>query len=304
METTTPSCPALPENHDVAARSSSQITSSFFLDVLLGVCTATGLPEQTVERFRQCLSPPSSQISPSCSSSKSAVEENFQINSGAKCWFSGQNDVLARFLSENDAELRHLLNLGLVVTFLRESRQQSRIINRKDLTVLWDVVHNALISQFSCPLSTISYRAEGFFIIPLCSLTGQNGDDDELYGLHIWLPENQRDPDSFIHSYQAPFQSWVLVGGGQHSTFKVESTACRIREQFSDRGGPWWTVQPGSESSSSSEHRTAGACDQDTLITTHNKHELSCRTRNMAYTGGSIRLIARRDLSAQAPFDS
>jgi tetratricopeptide (TPR) repeat protein len=226
METTRLSCPALPENHGVAARSSSQITSSALLDVLLGICAATELPEQTVERFRHCLSPPSSQISSSYSSSKSAVEENFQINSGAKCWFSGWYDVLAPFLSENDAELPHLLNLGLAVAFLRESRQQSRTINREDLTILWDFVHDALISpQFTRPLSTLSYSAQGFFIIPICSLTGQNGDGDELYRLHIWLPYSQRDPDFCIHSCQALVQSWILAGDGQYNTFEVESTA-------------------------------------------------------------------------------
>ena len=217
METTPLSCRALPEDHDVAARSSSQIKSSVLLDVLLGVCTATGLPEQTVERFRHCMSPQSS--------SRSAVERNIHVNSGAKCWLSAHYDLLTPLFSENDAESR-LLNLALVVAFLRESRQESRTVNREDLTILWDLVHNALIGpQLTSPLTNLSYSAQGFFIIPICSLLRQNGDGDELYRLQIWLPDSQRDSDFCIHSCQALVQSWILAGDGQYNTFEVESTA-------------------------------------------------------------------------------
>ena len=215
METTPLSCRALPEDHDVAARSSSQIKSSVLLDVLLGVCTATGLPEQTVERFRHCMS--------SQSSSRTAVERNIHVDSGAKCWLSAHYDLLTPLFSENDAELR-LLNLALVVAFLRESRQESRTVNRDDLTILWDLVHNALIGPpLTSPLTNLSYSAQGFFIIPICSLLRQNGDGDELYRLQIWLPDSQRDSDFCIHSCQALVQSWILAGDGQYNTFEVAS---------------------------------------------------------------------------------
>ncbi|KAF2730554.1 hypothetical protein EJ04DRAFT_555362 [Polyplosphaeria fusca] len=225
METTGLSSPDPPANRRVAAQSNSQIISSALVDVLLGICAATHLPEQIVERFRHFFSSSSSQIPPNCSFSELAIEENLPINSGARCWFSGGHDALAQSLPRNDTELQHLLNLGLAITFLRQSHRQSKTINKEDLTLLWNFVHDALTSPlFARPLSTLSYSAQGFFIVPLCSLIGQIGDDDELYRLHIWLPDSQRDPDFCIHSSQALVHSWILAGDGEYSTFEAEST--------------------------------------------------------------------------------
>ena len=227
METVRLSFPVLPEIHSVAVRSSSQITSSALLDVLLGICAATEAPERTVQRIRQCLSPPSSRMSSSYSSLASEVKGHIQIDSGAKRWFSGWYDVIAPFLSEKDEEeLVPYLNLGLVIAFLRESHHQSKAINRDDLTILWKFVHDALISSgFTHSRSTLSYSAQGSYIIPICNLTRQNGDSDELYRLHIWLPDSHRNPDFCIHSCQALIQSWILAGDGQYNTFEIEGTS-------------------------------------------------------------------------------
>ncbi|OQV09935.1 Tetratricopeptide repeat-containing protein isoform 2 [Cladophialophora immunda] len=54
-------------------------------------------------------------------------------------------------------------------------------------------------------------------------MTGQEGEDDELFRLHIWLPDSQRDPDFCIYSCQALVQSWILAGDGQCSFFEVEN---------------------------------------------------------------------------------
>lgn len=192
----------------------------------MGICAAWKIPGQTVESFRHCLSPLSYQSFSSSNASKSAVEENIQVSNGAKHWFSDWHNFLATFVSETDEVLPNILNLGLAVAFLRDCRKQFRTINREDLTILWDFIHKVLISPRSpFPLSTVFYDAEGFFIIPICTLTGRNGEGDELYRLHAWLPDSQRDPDFCIHSCQAAVQIWVLAGDVQCNTFKVESAS-------------------------------------------------------------------------------
>ena len=222
MAMTTPRHTALPQDRGVAVRSSSHITLSTLENILLGICTATGIPKRSLDRFQHRLSI----LSAHYDSLNQVVEEHVQISSGAESWFSAWFDVFAPSLSERDADLRELLNIGFVVLFLRESRQKSIAINGEDLTVLWNFVHNALVgSQFSSPLSAVSYNAQGFFIIPLCNLTTNNSgiDGDEQYSLHIWLPNSSRDSDFCVHLCQTPFQGWILAGDGKYSTFKVES---------------------------------------------------------------------------------
>ncbi|EXJ63433.1 uncharacterized protein A1O5_11482 [Cladophialophora psammophila CBS 110553] len=220
METTTLRYPAHPEDYGAAAQSDSHITLSTLVKVLRGVCIATGTPERIVERFERCLSSQSSEIF------SNYAEEHIHINRGAESWFSAWSDALAPLLSDNDMELRHLLNLALVISFLRESSHHSMTVNGEDLTILWKFVHNALTSsQLTLQASTVSYSAQGFFVIPLCGLIGQNGSGDELYRLQIWLPDSQRNPQFRVHSYQAFIKSWILAGNGKYSTFNVEITA-------------------------------------------------------------------------------
>jgi tetratricopeptide (TPR) repeat protein len=209
----------LPECHSAVGQSIR------LLDILLGICEATGLPKETAERFGSISSPALPETSSSYSPSISAAEENITIDDGAKNWFSAWNEVLAPLSSEIDAEMRHILNLGLVVCFLRESNRQLRPIDGKHLTILWDNVHDALTSEELAKHSLrFDYTTQGFFKIPICDLAGQNGDDNESYDIHVWRPESRRDKDFEIHSSKALIYNWVLAGDLEHHTFKVEST--------------------------------------------------------------------------------
>ncbi|KIW62184.1 hypothetical protein PV04_10382 [Phialophora macrospora] len=225
METTTPRPPAESENHGVAAQTSRHITRSDFINILRGVCIATGTPGHVLERFKRCLSSPLSQIFPNYGSSEKVSEEYIHIDRGAESWFSAWSNALAPSLSENDMDLRHLLNLALAISFLKESHQHSMAVNGEDLTILWNVIHNALTRRELTHQASVSYSVQGFFRVPLCSLTGQNGSSDEVYCLHIWLPESQRDSNVCAYSSQALIRRWILAGEGKYSTFNVEITA-------------------------------------------------------------------------------
>lgn len=51
----------------------------------------------------------------------------------------------------------------------------------------------------------------------------KDGNIDELFRLHVWLPDEQRgNPECAVHSHQPFAQSWILVGEGQHHSYKVE----------------------------------------------------------------------------------
>jgi tetratricopeptide (TPR) repeat protein len=60
--------------------------------------------------------------------------------------------------------------------------------------------------------------------VPLCSII-KEGRIDELFRLHIWLPDGKRgDSNVGIHSHQPFAQSWILAGCGRDHLYKVEAT--------------------------------------------------------------------------------
>ena len=75
------------------------------------------------------------------------------------------------------------------------------------------------------PLCSVSRSAQGFLAVPICSLV-ENGNIDELFRLHVWLPDGQRgNPDFAIHSHQPFAQSWILAGEGKNHSYDVEHAA-------------------------------------------------------------------------------
>ena len=218
---------AHPKDHGFTVQPGSDVTPWGLIDIVSGICTTTGMSERTLQDFRQWLYSPAIE-DPECSSRKVANDggEDIQIKKGAESWFFAWLDILAPPFSEKDPELRHLLNLALVIAFLRESDSQHATIGGDDLIILWDLMHNALTSSiFARPLTTTAYSAQGYFKIPLCTLTRPNGNSEsnEVYSLHVWLPDSERDQSSPIKSYQGSIQSWILAGKGAYSTFRVEN---------------------------------------------------------------------------------
>ncbi|GAB1311491.1 hypothetical protein MFIFM68171_01701 [Madurella fahalii] len=152
--------------------------------------------------------------------------------------------------SASEAELslggpREVANLTLSVAFLRETARQSLGASPVDLDLVWSLVYGALAShRLPRPLCTASRSAQGFLAVPLCSLV-KDGAIDELFRLHVWLPDGHRgNPDFAIHSHQPFAQSWVLAGEGIDHSYHVEpstdpadSTHATYEIAWSDKKG-------------------------------------------------------------------
>lgn len=117
---------------------------------------------------------------------------------------------------------RDLVRLALGVAFLRENGRRGVDGTEEDLSYVWDLIHGALADteRIRC-IATQS----GFVALPLCSLL--NGEQiEELFCLHIWLPDGKRgDPDYAIHFHQAFAQSWVLAGQEKVLSYQADSNA-------------------------------------------------------------------------------
>ncbi|KAI1139187.1 hypothetical protein F5Y05DRAFT_403760 [Hypoxylon sp. FL0543] len=127
-----------------------------------------------------------------------------------------------------DGEKRKIATVALAIAYLRElykgeNSDPCQAVGEADLSMIWDMIHSALINTSPMrPLWTASRSAEGFLSIPLCSLI-KDGNIDELFRLHVWLPDGQRgNKDVAIHSHQAAAQSWILAGEGTDHSYEVE----------------------------------------------------------------------------------
>lgn len=119
-----------------------------------------------------------------------------------------------------EVDAQHRAKLAVVLTFMSCSGRQGCTVCPEDLDYVWSVVHDAL-SNSSIPF-TVSRSAQGFFAIPLWALL-EDGNIDELFRLHVWLPDGKRgNPDLAVHPHQAFAQSWILTGKGRNSTFDAE----------------------------------------------------------------------------------
>ncbi|KAK4125356.1 hypothetical protein N657DRAFT_570582 [Parathielavia appendiculata] len=131
---------------------------------------------------------------------------------------------------------REVMNLTLAVAFLRGSCRQSLCVSARNLDLVWDLIYTALGSRhLSRPLCAPFRSAQGFLAVPLCSLL-KDGNIDELFRLHVWLPDGHRGNDSFaIHSHQPLGQSWILAGEGIDHSYQVdesENAACSTHATY------------------------------------------------------------------------
>ncbi|KAI0600503.1 hypothetical protein F4775DRAFT_599164 [Biscogniauxia sp. FL1348] len=127
---------------------------------------------------------------------------------------------------------RQVATITVAVAILRERCRQATdestagVLAADELNLVWDLIHNALTTPLvDSPLGHVNRSAQGFLTVPLCNLKKGNT-IDELYRLHVWLPDGQRgNPDTPIHSHQSFAQSWVLAGEGVDSSYAVEPAA-------------------------------------------------------------------------------
>jgi tetratricopeptide (TPR) repeat protein len=130
--------------------------------------------------------------------------------------------IASDFLEEKE-DARQLASLTLGVAFIREKGRQAQTVAASDLSLIWGLIYGALTSPLlKQPLCSASRSAQGFLAVPLCSLV-KDGSIDELFRLHVWLPDGQRGNSEFsIHSHQPFAQSWILAGEGKDHSYKVE----------------------------------------------------------------------------------
>ena len=120
--------------------------------------------------------------------------------------------------------IRTITNAILGVTFLREISRQSKRVSIDDLSSVWVCIRRAIASDYPEGFNitfSASRSAQGFLAIPLCSLV-KKGDIEELFRIHVWLPDRNRGNDSFaIHSHQPFAQSWILAGEGRDHSYDI-----------------------------------------------------------------------------------
>lgn len=191
-----------------------------------------------------------------------------------KAW---EDKSYANFAGE--ACLRDVIRLVIGVAYLQgSSKNTSKPQLTLDPDLAWSLIKGALdnsVCKGQC------FRGpQGFLAIHLCSLILEGGKTDELYRLHVWMPNDQRaNTDFSVHSHQAFGQSWILAGEGEDIVYHVEAadeltaTHCRyeVTQDFIvDQDGERRRV-------SSTLHNTGGLVKA--AIATRNNH-----TRDMTYT--------------------
>ncbi|KAF9880410.1 hypothetical protein CkaCkLH20_02364 [Colletotrichum karsti] len=131
--------------------------------------------------------------------------------------------IIQETLEESDETKFHIASLALSVSFLRETCRQEQQASPQDLDRIWTIVHKALTSKNLSPsLFTANRSAQGLLAVPLCSLL-RDGNIDELFRLHVWMPNDKRaNPDFAIHSHQPFAQSWILAGKGVDHAYQVD----------------------------------------------------------------------------------
>ncbi|KAM9874680.1 hypothetical protein VDGL01_11237 [Verticillium dahliae] len=133
-------------------------------------------------------------------------------------------EKIASELASETPQLRHIATTALAISFLRERRRQNDgdTIEAEELAFVWGLIYEALTVDVRPPLFSAARSAQGFLSIPLCSLT-KNGSIDELYRLHVWLPDGQRGNRDFaVHSHQTLVQSWIPAGEGKDQQYQID----------------------------------------------------------------------------------
>ncbi|KAI1848766.1 hypothetical protein JX266_005625 [Neoarthrinium moseri] len=140
-----------------------------------------------------------------------------------------------------------VITVALAVALLRERRQVATSNTLPDdITLAWSLIHQAL--TLGDPICTPSRSAQGFLSVALCSLI-TDGNIEELWRFHVWLPDGKRGNAEFtLHSHQPFAESWILAGEGIDHSYAVtpavsESAATHATYRLSWNDG----VKNGSE---------------------------------------------------------
>ena len=167
----------------------------------------------------------------------------------------GYLDALTSQTDGQDDAVVGAARLALTVTYMRQKGQtratdSMTALTEADYSLIESVIYDALTSGLFKPHST-GRSHQGFLSVPLCRLLKPNGDNDETWRLHVWLPSSPKvDPGLAMHSHQSFAQSWILAGETENTLWNAKPTedptlATNAVYKLAERYNK--TLEPGSE---------------------------------------------------------
>ena len=186
---------------------------------------------------------------------------------------------------KDEEDLRQLAFLALGVSFLRQKSRQTdgTGTTTADLTSVWGLICGVLNSALlTRPLCNTSRSAQGFLAVPLCSLL-KDGNIDELFRLHVWLPDGQRgNPELAIHSHQPFGQSWILAGEGVDYSYRVEPALALEVATHAEYAIAWNDSK--THDSTYKTHQTSSIVKNTHTFVCVEPADSATHTRNMSYS--------------------
>ncbi|KAK1776176.1 hypothetical protein QBC45DRAFT_395466 [Copromyces sp. CBS 386.78] len=182
-----------------------------------------------------------------------------------------------------------LVHVALGVAVLRHKARQNQPVDGADLELVWGLVRDAVTDPvLALLLPGASRSAQGFLSVPLCSLIKDNR-IDELWRLHVWLPDGHRgNPDFALHSHQPFAQSWILAGEGRDHQYAVTDP-----EAKGALGTPYaqyriaWSGTGKSHGTAYVPHQSYSIVENTGKIVHIKQVETALHTRDMSYTVGA-----------------
>ncbi|KAL8903869.1 MAG: hypothetical protein Q9207_003640 [Kuettlingeria erythrocarpa] len=179
-------------------------------------------------------------------------------------------DVLSNLKDLSDAiskikssvNVQQLLGITVAIAFLRKTSQSQTNVSSEDLDLVWRLIHQALTHpQQTEATYNVSRSAQGFLTVPLCSLL-KDGNLNELFGLHVWMPDEHRGTAELaVHSHQLFAQFWVVAGEGSDCRFDVQAASENSSATHAEYALEWNT---GSTSSTNYETRLVSSALKNT----------------------------------------
>jgi tetratricopeptide (TPR) repeat protein len=204
----------MPADHSVQAVSGHReswlfvehhaIPPSLFLKIFQGVVSAQDIPQEVTGHITSWIG--------------QEVDADTIPSLSLHEWYSRSSKKFAP-----DSGPASAINLTLAILFLRHNSHtwKSGHIPSDVIDFVWKTIRTSLASPV-CHGQCI-YGAQGFLAVHLCSILTDGHQIDELYRLHLWLPDGKRGPSEYrIHSHQASACSWILAGEATDLAYNIE----------------------------------------------------------------------------------
>ncbi|PKS12586.1 hypothetical protein jhhlp_000794 [Lomentospora prolificans] len=246
-------------------------SASELLRVLQGVLVAAKINEDDAAPVHQWFSDPATFTPQSVQADQALI--------ALQDWCSKAE---TKFRGEDDA--RHISLITIGITFLRVMGRKGAQVQTNELDIVWSIVRDALDVVPESKLHWVASRsAQGFISVALCSLI-KDGNIDELFRLHVWMPDGFRgNPDFAVHSHQAFAQGWILAGEGKDTPYKVEYDTS-LGEATHARYALAWTDGKDKGNSTYKTHQQSSTVVNTGDFMRIEKQKSTIQTRGMSYT--------------------